>query len=60
MCLIKKASSTEISKQCIPIVGLIDEWSKNGKVQKGTSKNLGGTMRLGLYPARLKESSLIK
>ena len=57
---IKKASSTEISKQCIPIVGLIDEWSKNGKVQKGTSKNLGGTMRLGLYPARLKESSLIK
>ena len=57
---IKKASSTEISKQCIPIVGLIDEWSKNGKVQKGTSQNLGGTMRLGLYPARLKESSLIK
>ncbi|MBT5899724.1 MAG: CTP synthase [Candidatus Pelagibacter sp.] len=57
---IKKASSTEISKQCIPIVGLIDEWSKNGKVQKGTSKKLGGTMRLGLYPARLKESSLIK
>ncbi len=57
---IKKASSTEISKQCIPVVGLIDEWSKNGKVQKGTSKKLGGTMRLGLYPARLKESSLIK
>ena len=57
---IKKASSTEISKQCVPIVGLIDEWSKNGKVQKGTSKKLGGTMRLGLYPARLKESSLIK
>jgi CTP synthase len=57
---IKKASSTEISDNCIPIVGLIDEWTKNGKIQKGTSKNLGGTMRLGLYPAKLKESSLIK
>ena len=57
---IKKASSTEISDNCIPIVGLIDEWTKNGKIQKGTSKDLGGTMRLGLYPAKLKESSLIK
>ena len=57
---IEKASSTEISDNCIPIVGLIDEWTKDGKIQKGTSQNLGGTMRLGLYPAKLKENSLIK
>ena len=27
---------------------------------KGTDKNLGGTMRLGLYDAKLRENSLIK
>ena len=46
---IKKASSTELDKKCYPIVGLIEEWNKDGKIIKGTDKNLGGTMRLGLY-----------
>ena len=27
---------------------------------KGTDRNLGGTMRLGLYEAKLKDNSLIK
>ncbi len=57
---IKTASSSEISKNGVPVVGLIDEWEKDGRVHKGTDKNLGGTMRLGLYPAKLKENSLIK
>lgn len=57
---IKNASSSEISKNGVPVVGLIDEWQKDGRVHKGTDKNLGGTMRLGLYPAKLKENSLIK
>lgn len=57
---IKNASSSEISKNGVPVVGLIDEWEKDGRVHKGTDKNLGGTMRLGLYPAKLKENSLIK
>ncbi len=57
---IKNAGSTEINKQCFPIIGLMDEWNKNGKIIKGTSKELGGTMRLGLYEAKLKHNSLIR
>ena len=56
---IKKASSTELDKKCYPIVGLIEEWNKDGKIIKGTDKNLGGTMRLGLYDAKLKNNSAI-
>jgi CTP synthase len=37
----------------------MDEWIKDGKKMKGTDKNLGGTMRLGSYEARLKKGSLI-
>ena len=57
---IKNVSSSEISKSCIPLVGLINEWDRDGKLQKGTDKELGGTMRLGLYPAKLKDNSLIR
>ena len=57
---IKKATSSEFNNQGIPIVGLISQWSKDGKMIKGTDKNLGGTMRLGLYEAKLKENSLIR
>ena len=35
-------------------------WSVDGKVIKGTDKELGGTMRLGSYEAKLKENSMIK
>jgi len=56
----KKATSSEFGNGGIPIVGLISEWNKDGKVIIGTDKNLGGTMRLGLYQAKLKENSLIK
>ena len=57
---IKKATSSEFKTNGVHIVGLIDEWNKNGKIIKGTEKDLGGTMRLGLYEAKLKENSLIK
>ena len=57
---IKNASSSEIAKNCNPLVGLINEWNRDGKLQKGTDKVLGGTMRLGLYPAKLKDNSLIR
>jgi len=57
---IKKATSSEFGKGGIPIIGLINEWNKDGKIIKGTDKNLGGTMRLGLYEAILKDNSLIK
>jgi len=57
---IKSASSTELNQKCTPVVGLIHEWEKDGKVIKGTNKDLGGTMRLGLYEAKLLNNSLIK
>ncbi len=56
---IKNANSTEISKKCTSIVGLIEEWEKDGVVHKGTLKKLGGTMRLGSYKSKLKKNSLI-
>ena len=57
---IKKATSSEFGKNGTPIVGLITDWNKDGRLIKGTDKDLGGTMRLGLYTAKLKENSLIK
>ena len=57
---IKKAGSTELEKYCYPVVGLINEWNKDGKIIKGTDKDLGGTMRLGLYEAKLRNNSAIK
>ena len=57
---IKNASSSELNSKCIPVVGLIDEWKKDGKTIKGTDKELGGTMRLGSYDAELMNNSLIK
>ena len=57
---IKNAGSTELDKNCYPVIGLLNEWNKNGKLIKGTNKDLGGTMRLGLYEAKLRHNSLIE
>jgi len=57
---IKKAGSSELDKKCYPVIGLLNEWNKNGKLIKGTNKNLGGTMRLGSYEAKLRHNSLVK
>ena len=57
---IKTASSSELNSKCTPVVGLIHEWKKDGKTIRGTNKDLGGTMRLGLYKAELLNNSLIK
>ena len=57
---LKNATSSEFDKKGLAIIGLINEWTKNGKMIKGTDKDLGGTMRLGSYDARLKDNSLIK
>ena len=57
---IKNAGSTELDKRIYPVIGLINEWSKDGLIIKGTDRNLGGTMRLGLYDALLKNNSAIK
>ena len=57
---INKAGSTELDKKCFPVIGLMSEWDKDGKIIKGTNKELGGTMRLGLYKAKLRHNSLVK
>ena len=57
---IKQAGSTELDKKCFPVIGLMSEWDKDGKIIKGTNKELGGTMRLGLYKAKLRHNSLVK
>ena len=55
---IRNATSSEFDKNGLPIVGLINQWKKDGKIIKGTDKYLGGTMRLGSYDAKLKDKSL--
>jgi len=57
---IKNAGSSELDKKCYPVIGLLNEWNKNGILIKGTNKDLGGTMRLGLYEAKLRHNSLIQ
>ena len=57
---IRNAGSSELDKNCYPVIGLLNEWNKNGKLIKGTNKDLGGTMRLGLYEAKLRHNSLIE
>jgi len=56
---IKNASTSEFGNNCTPVVGLLEEWQKGKRKIKGSEKNLGGTMRLGLYDAVLKNNSLI-
>ena len=57
---IKNATSSEFNKKGTSVVGLMNEWNKDGKKVVGTDKDLGGTMRLGSYDAKLKENSLIR
>ncbi|MFN4039461.1 MAG: CTP synthase [Erythrobacter sp.] len=53
-----KASSTEFGETETPVVGIITEWmSKEGLQQRESGGDLGGTMRLGAYPAKLSANS---
>jgi CTP synthase len=53
------ASTTEFGACENPVVGLMTEWTTSEGVEKrGTDADLGGTMRLGAYPARLKKNSI--
>jgi len=52
------ASSTEFGETTEPVVGIITEWmSKEGLQQRGADTDLGGTMRLGAYEAKLAGNS---
>jgi CTP synthase len=55
---IAEASTTEFGATSEPVVGLITEWmSEEGLQQRAADGDLGGTMRLGAYPARLDANS---
>ena len=56
---LKNATSSEFGSSKASVVGLMSEWIKDGKLMKGTDKNLGGTMRLGSYDAHLKKDTKI-
>ncbi|PWB91972.1 CTP synthetase [Methylocystis sp. MitZ-2018] len=57
---IDKANSTEFGPCAEPVVGLMTEWLKGNELEKrGVGEGLGGTMRLGAFPALLKPDSRI-
>jgi len=52
------ASSTEFGETSEPVVGIITEWmSKEGLQKRGHDADMGGTMRLGAYDAKLAANS---
>jgi CTP synthase len=55
---ISEASTTEFGDTPEPVIGLITEWmSEEGLQQRAADGDLGGTMRLGAYPAKLAANS---
>ena len=57
---IETANSTEFGECDEPVVGLMTEWLKGNELEKrGLGEGLGGTMRLGAYPALLAKGSRI-
>ena len=53
-----KASSTEFGPTEEPVVGIITEWmTEEGLQTREAGGDLGGTMRLGAYPAKLAGNS---
>ncbi|MEE4350832.1 MAG: CTP synthase [Pacificimonas sp.] len=55
-----RASTTEFGETPEPVVGLITEWmTEEGIERREEGGDLGGTMRLGAYPAELKAGSKI-
>src|SRR6478735_2139610 len=55
---IARASSTEFGETPEPVVGIITEWmSREGLQERSAEGDLGGTMRLGAYEAKLSGNS---
>ena len=60
LCGMKDAGSSELDEKGTHVVGLMTEWVQGNEVQeRGENDDLGGTMRLGAYPAHLTEGSKI-
>ncbi|CAN5252441.1 CTP synthase [soil metagenome] len=57
---IKDANSTEFGPTSEPAVGLMTEWLRGNELEKRhNAGDLGGTMRLGAYPAALRAGSKV-
>lgn len=57
---VEKATSSEFGSRGEAIVGLLTEWVKDNEiVQRYEGGDLGGTMRLGAFPAQLAEGSRV-
>jgi CTP synthase len=60
LCNLPQASSTEFGPTNEPVVGLMTEWLRGNTLEERKSDGeMGGTMRLGAYPAMLKPGSRI-
>ncbi len=60
LCGITDANSTEFGATSEPVVGLMTEWIKGNELEKrAANSDLGGTMRLGAYPAHLSAGSRV-
>jgi CTP synthase len=58
---IAEASTTEFGPTSEPVVGLITEWmSEEGIQERAADGDLGGTMRLGAYKAKLDGNSVVR
>ena len=54
------AGSTEFGPCADPVIGLMTEWMKGDQLEKRKANgDLGGTMRLGAYPAKLVAGSRV-
>jgi CTP synthase len=57
---VKNASSTEFGPTSEPVVGLLTEWMRGNQVERRNAEDdLGGTMRLGAYEAKLAKGSRV-
>ena len=57
---VEQANSSEFGPTPEPVVGLMTEWMRGNELEtRKAGGNLGGTMRLGAYRARLKDGSKI-
>ena len=60
LCGIAEANSTEFGPTLEPVVGLMTEWLKGNELQqRAAGGDLGGTMRLGAFPATLTRGSRV-
>ncbi|WP_395664688.1 CTP synthase [Methylocella sp.] len=57
---VENANSTEFGPTSEPVVGLMTEWMRGNELEiRAAGSDLGGTMRLGAYKARLEPGSKI-